>query len=75
MIERDEVRVDVADLTVPGLNAGEVEAVDENRKALAARQVGHRFVRFAWLAKDWGALGMAGAVDEADVVGTCGGSC
>lgn len=36
VIERDEVRVDVADLAVPSLDAGEVEAVNENREALAA---------------------------------------
>ena len=75
MIERDEVRVDVADLAVSSLDAGEVEAVDEDGEALAASQVGDHIIALAWLAEDLSALGMAGAVDEANVVGPCGGSC
>jgi len=37
-IDGDQAGIDVADLAVFGLNAGEVEAIDQDGKALAARQ-------------------------------------
>jgi hypothetical protein len=52
----DEVGIDIADLAVFGLNAGEVEAIDQDGEALAAWQSGDDFGRLPGFPEDLGAV-------------------
>jgi hypothetical protein len=68
MIRGDHVGKNVADLAVPGLNAGKDKPVKQNREALPARQGGYGFVSLPGLREDLGLLRMFAAIDEAHLV-------
>src|ERR1700682_3632013 len=68
MIRGDHVGKNVADLAVLGLNAGKDKPVEQNRKALAARQGGYDFVSLPSLRENLRLLRMFAAIDEAHLV-------
>lgn len=68
MVDGDHAREDVADLTVTGLNAREDEAIEQNHEALAAGNGTNDVGGLAGLAVNLRAIGVAGAIDIANVV-------
>jgi hypothetical protein len=74
-VDGDQTGIDVTDLTVFGLNAGEVETINNDREALATRQSGDYIGSLSGLSKDLCVFGMIGAVYVSHLVSPGGGSC
>ena len=68
MIHGNNIGVDVADVTVSGLNAGKDEAVDQDGETLAARDRANNLGRFSGLGEKLSFIGMIGTIHEADIV-------
>jgi hypothetical protein len=73
VIDGDQVRVDETDFTVPGLNLGKNETINQDREALAARHRGQNIGSLSGLGEDLDALGMIGAIHIAYVIGPSSG--
>jgi hypothetical protein len=71
-IDRDQVREDVADVAVFGLNAGKNKAVDQDGEALPAGYRCDYIGRPSGLGENLGRIGMIGAINVADVVSPSG---
>jgi hypothetical protein len=68
MVHGDHAGVEVADFAVLSLDARKDKAVEQDGEALAARNGSDRVRSLPRLGEDLRALGMRGAVDEAEVV-------
>ena len=73
MIHTNQIRVNIADLAVLGLDAGEDKAVDQDGEALSARYGAEGVWSLPRLTEDLRALRMARAVDVPQVVCPSGG--
>jgi len=72
MIDGDQVREDVANVAVLGLNSGKDKAVNQDGKALPAGQGCDHLGRLPGLGEDLGFVRMVGAINVADVVSNSG---
>jgi hypothetical protein len=72
MINCDQVRENETDFAVLGLNAREDKAVDQDGEALSTGDGTDNVLRLAGLSEDFGVVGVAGAVDETQVVSPSG---
>src|SRR5205807_7983228 len=61
-------RIHESYLAIAGLNSREDKTVNQNSEALAARQRGHNVRRPPGLGENLCAIGILGAINEADIV-------
>jgi hypothetical protein len=74
-VDGDQTGIDVPDLAVFGLNAGEVEAINDDREAFATRHSCDYVRSLSGLSKDLCVFGMIGAVYVPHLFSPGGGSC